>query len=68
MTPKCFKTRQLRQFGVHIFVHMFTLYVGVGVSKRIPIVEEEEEKEKKKKKKNKKKTMKKKKKKKKTKR
>ena len=34
--PKCFKPRQIRQFGGHIFVLSFALYVGVGVSKRIP--------------------------------
>ena len=35
--PKCFKTRQIRQFGGHIFVHFyFALYVGVGVARRIP--------------------------------
>ena len=34
--PKCFKTRQIRQFGDHIFVHIFALYVGVGVAKRLP--------------------------------
>ena len=34
--PKCFKTRQIRQFGGHIFVQMFCLHVGVGVAKRIP--------------------------------
>ena len=37
MTPNAFKTRQIWQFGGHIFVHMFVLCVGVGVSKRIPI-------------------------------
>ena len=34
--PKCFKTRPIRQFGGHVFVHIFALYVGVGVAKRIP--------------------------------
>ena len=24
------------QFGAHIFIHIFALYVGVGVAKRIP--------------------------------
>ena len=38
MTPKALiKTRQTRQFGGHIFVHIFALYVGVGVAKRLPI-------------------------------
>ena len=36
MTPNAFKTRQIRQFGGHMFVHIFALYVGVGVAKRIP--------------------------------
>ena len=36
--PKCFKIRQIRQFEGHIFVHIFALYVGVGVAKRIPII------------------------------
>ena len=31
--PKCFKTRQTRQFCGYMFVHIFTLYVGGGVSK-----------------------------------
>ena len=34
--PKCFKTRQIRQFGGHLFVHIFAMYVGVGVAKRVP--------------------------------
>ena len=34
--PKCFKTRQTRQFRSHIFVHIFALFVGVGVSKCFP--------------------------------
>ena len=29
---------QTRQFCRHNFVHIFALYVGVGVSKRFPIV------------------------------
>ena len=28
--------KQIRQFGGHIFVHIFALYVGVGVAKQIP--------------------------------
>ena len=28
MTPKCFKTRQTRQFWSHIFVHIFCLVCG----------------------------------------
>ena len=34
--PKCFKTRQTRQFWGHIFVHILALYVGVGGFKMIP--------------------------------
>ena len=33
--PKSCKTRQIRQFGGLMFVHIFALYVGVGVAKRI---------------------------------
>ena len=36
--PKWLKTRQIRQFGNHCCVHIFALYVGFGVSKRIPNV------------------------------
>ena len=36
--PKCFKTRQTRQFCGHIFVHIFALYVGVGVAKWFPVI------------------------------
>ena len=36
MTPNALKTRQIRKFGGHIFVHIFALYVGGGGCRQNP--------------------------------